>query len=258
LQVRIFQFNNPLAEDIIFLVYTITNISPKPLDKLFLGMFGDPHVGGPGDFADDNAGFISAFNEEFPYNTRNMLYAWDNDGIDNDGFDNDNDGMIDESQFNDAGSYIFDPRLGKFHWSGDEDGDWNEEFDDVGIDGFPGTNDYGEGDGKPNQLFYLDVNGNGQFDEGEPFSEYRQEGMRFWKGEPNFGFLDISESDQLGLTSFNALLYGGNNRPKNDELMWEVMSTPNQRPGDPPPQIEQEAEPVCPGTVKAHPGGCAG
>ncbi|HFB67932.1 MAG TPA: hypothetical protein ENJ66_03130, partial [Calditrichae bacterium] len=75
LQVRIFQFNNPLAEDIIFLVYTITNISPKPLNKIFLGMFGDPHVGGPGDFADDNAGFISAFNEEFPYNTRNMLYA---------------------------------------------------------------------------------------------------------------------------------------------------------------------------------------
>ncbi len=264
LQVRIFQFNNPLAEDIIFLVYTVTNISPKTLDKLYLGMFGDPHVGGPGDFSDDNAGFISAFDEDFPYNTRNMLYAWDNDGrgdggkipgyfgyrflespgIDDDGFDNDNDGMIDESQTNDAGSYIFDPRLGKFHWSGDEDGDWIEEFDDVGIDGIPGTNDYGEGDGKPTQLFYLDVNGNGRFDSGEPFSERREEGMRFWGGEPNFGFLDISESDQLGLTSFNALLYGGNNRPKNDELMWQVMSTPNQRPGDPPPQIEQEADNV--------------
>ncbi len=81
LQVRIFQFNNPLAEDLIFLVYTITNVSPKTLDKVFLGMFGDPHVGGPNDFADDNGGFISAFNEDFPFNTRNMLYAWDNNGI---------------------------------------------------------------------------------------------------------------------------------------------------------------------------------
>ncbi|MFQ5770849.1 MAG: hypothetical protein ACE5HX_09960, partial [bacterium] len=43
LQVRIFQFNNPLAEDIIFLVYTITNTSPKTLNNVYLGMFGDPH-----------------------------------------------------------------------------------------------------------------------------------------------------------------------------------------------------------------------
>ncbi|RMD91613.1 MAG: hypothetical protein D6813_07330, partial [Calditrichaeota bacterium] len=107
LRVRIFQFNNPLAEDIIFLVYTVTNVSPKTLDRVYLGMFGDPHVGGPNDFADDNASFISAFNENFPFNTRNMLFAFDNDmrgdggkvpgyfgyrflespGIDDDGFD---------------------------------------------------------------------------------------------------------------------------------------------------------------------------
>ncbi len=264
LQVRIFQFNNPLAEDIIFLVYTITNVSPKPLEKVFLGMFGDPHIGGPNDYADDDAGFISVWNNNFDRNTRNMLYAWDHDfrgdggktpgyfgyrflespGIDYDGQDNDNDGMVDESQFNDAGTFIFDPILGKMHWSGDEDGDWNEEFDDVGVDGIPGTGDFGEGDGKPTQLFYLDVNGNGILDPGEPTSEHREEGMRFWGGEPNFGFLDIAESDQLGLTSFNALLFGGNNRPKNDELMWQVMSTPNQRPTDPPPIIEQEADNV--------------
>lgn len=264
MQVRIFQFNNPLAEDIIFLVYTITNVSPKKLDKVFLGMFGDPHVGGPNDFADDNAGFISAFDESFPFNTRNMLYAWDNDfsgdnnlipgyfgyrflespGLDNDGFDNDNDGMVDESPFNDAGVFEFDPRLEKFHWSGDEDGDWSEEFDDVGVDGIPGTGDFGEGDGKPNQLFYQDLNGNGILDIGEPTSERREPNMRFWKGEPNFGFLDIAESDQLGLTSFNALLFGGNNRPKNDELMWQKISEPNQRPFDPPPEIEQEADNV--------------
>ena len=79
-----------------------------------------------------NASFISAFDENFPFDTRNMLYAFDADqrgdggltpgyfgyrfmespGIDNDGFDNDNDGLVDESPFNDAGSEIVGP------WSG--------------------------------------------------------------------------------------------------------------------------------------------
>jgi hypothetical protein len=268
LQVRIFQFNNPLAEDIIFLVYTITNVSPKRLDNVYLGMFGDPHVGGPNDYSDDNGGFISAFDESFPFNTRNMLFAWDNDGvgdggkrpgyfgyrflespgISTDNQDNDNDELIDESQTNDAGILIFGP-IGiygdpKLHWSGDEDGDWVEEFDDVGIDGIPNTGDTGEGDGKPSQLFYLDLNANSIFDPGEPSSSTREPGMRFWAGEPNFGFLDIAESDQLGLTSFNALLYGGNNEPRNDKLMWDKISTPNQKPGDPPPTIEQTADNV--------------
>jgi len=197
-----------------------------------------------------------------------MLYAYDNPpigmlskptghfgyrflespGIDNDGFDNDNDGLLDESQTNAAGSLIFGPigRYGdpKLHWSGDEDGDWEVEFDDVGIDGISGTDDYGEGDGKPTQLFYTDLNGNSIFDTGEPYSESRDPGMRFGGGEPNFGFLDIAESDQLGLTSFNALEYGSVNRPKTDALMWEKMSTNNQRPGDPPPSILQEADNV--------------
>jgi hypothetical protein len=268
LNVRIFQFNNALAEDIIFLVYTITNVSSKRLDKVYLGMFGDPHVGGPNDFADDNASFISAFNEDFAFDTRNMLFAFDNDmrgdggripgyfgyrfmespGIDNDNFDNDNDGLVDESAFNDAGTEVFGS-IGifgedKLHWSGDEDGDWLAEFDDVGVDGIPSTGDFGEGDGKPTQLYFLDLNGNSLFDTGEPSSERREEGMRFFGGEPNFGFLDTAESDQLGLVSFNAILFGGNNRPKNDELMWSLISSPNQRPQDPEPQIEQESDNV--------------
>ncbi|MFQ5583365.1 MAG: hypothetical protein ACE5GL_02885, partial [Calditrichia bacterium] len=271
LQVRIFQFNNGLAEDIIFLVYTITNVGQKDLNKVYLGMFGDPHIGGPGDFADDNAGFISAFDPNYDNrpNVRNMLYAWDNDGlgdggktpgyfgyrfmespgIDSDGLDNDNDLLFDESQTNDAGVFQFRTDFGiyrgpGFAWTGDEDGDWVEEFDDVGVDGIANTGDFGEGDGKPNQLFYLDINNNSILDPGEPTAETRLDDYRFFGGEPNFGFLDIAESDQLGLTSFNALLFGGNNRPKNDPLMWSLMSTENQRPGDPPPVIEQEADNV--------------
>ena len=47
---RFFQFNNPLAEDIIFLVYRVTNRSPKTINKVYFGMYGDPHVGGPADY----------------------------------------------------------------------------------------------------------------------------------------------------------------------------------------------------------------
>jgi len=269
LQVRIFQFNNPLAEDMIFLVYTVTNTSEKKLDKVFLGMYGDPHVGGPGDFPDDFAGFISAFDGNFLPSQTNMLYAFDEDGtgdggkptgyfgyrflespgIDDDAFDNDNDGLEDESPFNNAGTFEFRTNFGiyrsepGFAWTGDEDGDWLAEFDDVGVDGIANTSDFGEGDGKPNQLFYSDLNNNGILDIGEPTSEERMQGMRFFGGEPNFGFLDIAESDQLGLTSFNALLFGNSqNRPRNDELMWDLMSTPNQRPGDTPPVIVQDAD----------------
>ncbi len=56
--VRILQFNNPMAEDIIFMVYQVTNTSEKDLDKVYFGMFGDPHVGGATDYADDRAYFI--------------------------------------------------------------------------------------------------------------------------------------------------------------------------------------------------------
>jgi len=233
MQVRVFQFNNPLAEDIIFLVYTVTNVSPKDIDTVYFGMFGDPHVGGCQDYSDDNAGFIGPFDTDFPFQSRNMVYAYDQDGvgqggrptgyfgykflespsIHDDGIDNDGDGLIDESPFNEAGEYLYGPvgiyGPAKFHWSGDEDGDWNPEFDDVGRDGIPGTGDFGEGNGKPDQ------------------------------GEPNFGFKDIAESDQLGLTSFHALAYGGNNRPKNDELMWQKITTPLLEA-----EIEQEQDNV--------------
>ena len=54
----------------------------------------------------------------------------------------------------------------KPRWSGDEDGDWDPEKNDVGIDGigpestnYPGA-DYGEGDGVPSQAWYDDLNGN--------------------------------------------------------------------------------------------------
>jgi hypothetical protein len=220
-EVRMYQWANPLAEDAIFLVYKITNKSDRDLDKVTFGMWGDPHVGGPGDWQDDLAFFDK---------TRDMVFAWDNDRrsdipgrtpgyfgykflespglgteiIDGvvhpgDGIDNDEDGMVDES------------------WTDgiDNDGDWNPEFDDVGLDGIPGTGDPGEGDGIPTA--------GDQFDITKP-------------GEPNFEFTDIDESDMIGLTSFASPRFAGN-RISDDERVWGFV-TPDRfdevpsEPGD--------------------------
>ncbi len=193
-EVRLYQWANPLAEDVIFLIYKITNKSEKDLDKVIFGMWGDPHVGGPNDWPDD-----WAFYDE----KLNMVFAWDDDGrsdiagrvpgyfgykflespgVDDDGIDNDDDGLVDES------------------WTDgiDNDGDWDPSLDDVGVDGIPGTGDEGEGDGVPTA--------GDQFDITKP-------------GEPNFEFTDIDESDQFGLTSFASPPFAGN-RVSNDDRVW--------------------------------------
>lgn len=128
-EVRIIQFNNPLAEDIIFLVYQITNASEKSIPRAYFGMHGDPHVGGATDFSDDRAYFIpptGLLADPFPQRARSMVYAWDDDmrGMGGrpagyfgwkflesptnsfDGKDNDDDGITDENPFNSAGNYI--------------------------------------------------------------------------------------------------------------------------------------------------------
>ena len=69
---RYYQWANPLAEDIIFLIYKVTNKSDKDLNDVTFGMWGDPHVGGPSNWQDD----LSFFDQNL-----NMVYCWDADGI---------------------------------------------------------------------------------------------------------------------------------------------------------------------------------
>ena len=138
-----------------------------------------------------------------------------------DGIDNDDDGITDESRTSGPRELIeghdairayvtahydlakfeaaYGPlenrpafRVGRW-WLGDEDMDWNPDFDDVGADGVPGTHDTGEGDGKPTE------------------------------GEPNFDRTDLNESDQIGLTGFkmNRIRAGqGNPDPTSDNILF--------------------------------------
>lgn len=279
LEVRSMQFANPLAEDIIFLVYTAEmDLRAKKIDNMFFGMFGDPHIGGPNNYGDDAASFIPGKaigkplfddllivdGQTVTQRARNMVYSWDPDAKSDipsivpgyfgykflespnnsvDAADNDDDGITDENPFNSKGFQIDGiniplttgvsdiPKYTALYgaprprWSGDEDGDWNKENDDVGIDGIGGTGDFGEGDGFPSQAFFNDVNGNGEYDTGEPLDTVLQSGWGWAGSEPNFGFRDVNESDQIGLRSFWSLVFGGNNRPKNDNLMYTSMSS---------------------------------
>jgi len=201
-EVRLYQWSNPLANDAIFIVYEIRNESPNDYEKVVFGMFGDPHIGGSNDVTDDYAYFNKDINMVYGYDGDNKgewggVTGWlgymflESPGNPYDGIDNDGDGMIDESMFNGL----------------DDDGDWNPETDDVGVDGigpdhpdYPGP-DEGEADGVPTA--------------GDAYNPLKP-------GEPNFETNDLDEADMIGLTSFNAYQYGSE-AIKNDENIWRRL-----------------------------------
>lgn len=211
MSVRGLQWSQVLAEDTIFWIFDVTNVSTTSYDSTLFGMFIDSKVGGH-DF--DN-GFYDTFLD--------LTYIWDQEGIGtwggptgwigygylespgmgNDGIDNDEDGLVDETRDSGPGQLIFGPvgiyGAPKQHWSGDEDGDWNPETDDLGADGvgplnegYPGP-DEGEGDGMPTD------------------------------GEPNFDRTDLDESDQIGLQAVSLHAWGDFPLDQ-DDLIWGVLS----------------------------------
>ena len=211
MSVRGLQWSQVLAEDCIFWIFDVTNVGTSSYDKTLFGMMIDSKNGG-----DD---FDSGFYDQLV----DMTYIWDvigigswggptgeigygfleSPGIGDDGLDNDQDQLTDETRDSGPGEFLFGP-VGiygdpKMHWSGDEDGDWNPETDDVGKDGVGPLNenyfgpDEGEGDGIPTA------------------------------GEPNFDQTDLDESDQVGLSdvSLHAL---GVYPVHEDDLIWEIMT----------------------------------
>ena len=212
---RAFQWSNALAENTIFFVYSITNVSGKDLDSVFFGIYGDPDIGGgTPENKDDNGYFIPPYSldsvdvSNIPVYARSMVYFFDPDmkgdyglplgylgckflespGNADNNFDDDDDGMVDESQEDGI----------------DNDGDWNPELHDLGIDGIAATFDEGEGDGLPTAGI--------QLDDGSLHPLY--------PGEPNFEFTDLDESDQIGLTSFNSWTWN-QDKISDDESMWK-------------------------------------
>ncbi len=93
----------------------------------------------------------------------------------------------------------------------DNDGDWNPLTDDVGLDGVPGTGDFGEGDGRPTSGY-------------QPWGPNGEMIDTRLPGEPHVDKTDIDESDQIGLTSFYFFYPSGRLKLKNDEDLWKAMA----------------------------------
>ena len=76
LSCRTYQFASNSAQDILIILYSLKlREDCKKLDKVFVGMVGDPHPGGGADFGDDFADFDKS---------RNMVYSFDEPGSSND------------------------------------------------------------------------------------------------------------------------------------------------------------------------------
>lgn len=252
---RGFQWNNPQARDAIFWEYTIANISDYDLTQVAFGYWVDNAIGdaiaGAGD--DDELGF---------FNTKSdMAYSWDIDcigqggfptgtmgfaylespGLAYDGIDNDEDGLIDEKRDNEAlmkigptdgisnlENFLEFYRLSEEdlheHWDADEDQDW-EDGEDLNGDGIYQSNEYAGDDVGLDGVGPGELNYTGP-DEGE--CNHKPDFVEGIGCEPNFAATDVSESDMVGLTSFQLFPIQPHRPPyyrwfENDKSMWEVI-----------------------------------
>ena len=253
-ETRGFQWNNPQARDAIFWEYNVSNTSEYDLPEVCFGYWVDNAIGGDG--ADDELGYFNDFLD--------ISYSWDENGIGiagllpgimgfaylespgiaYDGLDNDDDGLIDEKRDNGAGQIIGPTDgisdLSKFldfykltvedlkpHYEGDEDQDW-VDGDDANGDGIYQANENPGDDVGLDGVGPLELNYNGP-DEGE--GNHRPDYVESVGCEPNFAVTDVSESDMIGLTSFQLFpIFDQHPAPpgspwfRNDDVMWDLVS----------------------------------
>ena len=224
-EARGFQWNNPLVRDALFWEYNISNISDFNIPYVGFGYWVDNGIGGETNISDENGWFDTDLDLSYTWDADNtgfggisdfgiMGFAYlESPSLSNDGIDNDNDGIIDESRDNgidDDGDWV-GPEL-------NDDGsfDCNNLNDDVGLDGVG-----------PNNANYLP---GGPDDDGSECNGVPDciEGVGC---EPNIDETDISESDMIGLTTFQLFPIdeAGKNSPtglwfENDDVMWNMMA----------------------------------
>ena len=234
-KVRIFQWANVLSEDLMFLLYRITNVGDYNHNRLYFAQAQDYGLGT--EEGDENAAFDPL---------EDVAYGWDQDGLctrttggqyacgytgfaflesptlQSDGLDNDQDGMTDELRFGGAGSLI----EGRDQILAAASATYNVAlFEDAygPITERPAylAGRWWTGDENLDWVGYEDGNGNGQFDIGEAVNDdIGRDGLGPFDlgypgpddgeadgvptpGEPNFDELDVDESDQVGLTGFD-------------------------------------------------------
>jgi hypothetical protein len=222
---RLYQWDYPEVRDVIFFEYDIANLADYDYPEMGFGYL-ITHAIADGAEGSDDAG---------SYNTElDMIYNWytyyprmytpattgfaflETPGISNDHIDNDQDGLTDETRDNQPGRLLapeeditnlewFLAYYGKKqqdlreHWDADEDQDWDDGYDAdrngdyLGQDEYPGDDVGLDGIG-PGELAYTGP------DEGE--CDHKPSYRAGIGCEPDFNIADVSESDMVGLTSF--------------------------------------------------------
>lgn len=278
-RVRIFQWANVLAEDVMFILYRATNIGETEHDRLYFGQIMDYGLGQ--EEGDENAAFDPQ---------EDVAYGWDQDGIGTrasggtyalgytgfaflespargfDGLDNDEDGIVDESRFNGPGSLIEGQDAIRLAV--------NANYNLVNFEAFNGPLDerpafvagrWWTGDENLDWVGYTDENGNGMWDQGELVNnDVGRDGLGPFDlgypgpddgevdgiptlGEPNFDELDVDESDQIGLTGFDLNtrpFYESGNNLREDGWLWDRIFNFAQFPlGTKPSAFIADVEP---------------
>ncbi|VAX18140.1 putative lipoprotein [hydrothermal vent metagenome] len=247
---RLFQWAHPQAQDAVFVHYDIANISDYDFDKIIMSFYIDSGIGDDWSTMDKTLNMCWIFDQNGvgaggrPLGI--MAFAFlESPGIKTDGIDNDDDGLTDESRvpLGDAERWTDDPMEGisnvtkfkefyypqepKPHWVGDENQNWRSwlDADSSGGDFDPSIDlirdDVGsDGVGPEDPNYYgPDLNGT-------------EANSRPDDGEPNYNKTDKDESDQIGLTSFQAWdrnIYKGSDPTKDrefqyDEMFWNLTS----------------------------------
>lgn len=240
-QIRLFQWANILAEDTMFIIYRITNKGENTQGRLFFSQIIDYGLGNEED--DDNASFDPLLD---------IVYGWDSDGLgeptqagdspyelgytgfaflespanDDNGFDDDQDGITDESRFDENYVLVTGTPADIENYAAGLNYDLNQFFvyhDETNVSERPAAQEgrWFTTDENLDWVGYSDGNNNGVWDPGEilnddigrdglgPFDlsypgpdEGEGDGLPT-NGEPNYNELDVDESDQIGLTGFD-------------------------------------------------------
>jgi hypothetical protein len=233
--VRGFQWSHPLAQDVIFWIYEITNECGQDYDDVVFGQYLDWGVGGTDDSGDDQGAYSTRFD---------LAFAWDGDGFGSpgrwgpvgtagyaflespgnstDGLDNDGDGITDERRESGPGQLIEGEQAIRDYVTA--------AYNLANFETFYGPLDraaafragrWWTGDENLTWVGFTDLNESGTWDPGEPLNDdVGGDGLgpnapnypgpdagegdnRPTAGEPNFDALDKDESDQIGLTGFS-------------------------------------------------------
>lgn len=238
MKVRIFQWANLLAEDTMFLIYSITNKGAATQDSMYFSQIVDYGLGN--EETDDNATYDPILD---------LVYGFDSNGIgtpspqggiqttyalgytgfaflespanDNNMLDDDSDGIIDESRFETNNFVLTTTAEIEAYVDANYDRALFEEFYSV-LEERPAyiTQRWFPSDENMDWVTFEDTNGNGIRDEGEPLNnDIGRDGLSTFdfgypgpddgegdgmptQGEPNYNDLDVDESDQIGLSGF--------------------------------------------------------